>query len=297
MKILITGGLGHIGSSLLRNLYGHDITIVDNFRTQRYSSLFNLPNKVKFIEKDFINLYEELEGQDIVIHLAAVVDAAGADTTSVVSVNGFATTCFIEACKRAGVSKFIFPSSTSVYGVAADRVWEDDRFINPQSTYAEYKYKIEEQLRVDHGDMDYLVLRFGTIFGTSPGMRFHTAINKFCWQSSLGEPLTIWKESFKLKRPYLALGDACRAIRHFINRPEHKNDVYNILTGNYTAQEIVSILEQELGNIELNMVDTPLLNQYSYEVSCEKARLSGFYAKGDLIHGVKQTLSLLEGVS
>jgi UDP-glucose 4-epimerase len=296
MKVMITGGCGHIGSRLIGSLPEHEIVVVDNMITQRYVSLFRLPDNIKFIEKHFIHIPTDyLKEFDVVIHLAAVTDTTNGDPIEIEENNIFHTQNFIIKCEDAGVSKFIFPSSTSVYGVAAEKVWEDPRFISPQSPYAEAKYTIENALIENCTNMEYLILRFGTIFGTSPGMRFHTAINKFCWQASIGESLTVCRENFDLVRPYLGLGDAVRCIKHFFNRPQYFGGIFNILSGNYKTSEILSMIKQHV-DIKINMVDTPLLNQYSYEVSAERAGITGFHPKSNIERGIEQTLDLLRGL-
>ena len=143
MRLLITGGCGHIGSYLIRNILNKKITVVDNLLTQRYTSLFNLQNQIKFSEMDIDELtVDDLHGHDIVLHLAAITDAAGSfgNKKEMEDVNITKTKVLIDKCIEAGVKKFIFPSSTSVYGVAADEVYEDEsQFLNPQSPYAESK--------------------------------------------------------------------------------------------------------------------------------------------------------------
>ena len=89
--------------------------------------------------------------------------------------------------------------------------------LNPQSPYADTKIKEEAYLR-DEKKLDYVILRFGTIFGVSKGMRFHTAVNKFCWQVSLQKPITVWRTAITQKRPYLDLNDAKRAIIFIIKK-------------------------------------------------------------------------------
>ena len=220
-KILITGGLGHIGSALLNKLLelsNYDITVIDNLLTQRYCSLFDTKQPIKFLDKCISELtLDELKKFDIVIHLAAITNAAGSFTNKeqTENINLELTDKFITLCDSAGC-KFIFPSSTSVYGTSADVVYEDnDIFLNPQSPYAETKIGIEKKL--NEYKSEYLVLRFGTIFGTSIGMRFHTAINKFCYEASLGNPLTVWRENYNQYRPYLGLNDAIQSIIFFLD--------------------------------------------------------------------------------
>jgi len=295
-NIVITGACGHIGSSLLESLPEHvNVIAVDNMLTQRYSSLFALNNKIKFYESNFLDI--DIPEGSTVIHLGAITDAASSinNTEQVEKINIFQTLQFIDKCIQSKVKRFIFPSSTSVYGVAQDVVNEDDsKFENPQSPYAESKLVIEKYLESKKGSLEYVVVRFGTIFGTSKGMRFHTAVNKFCWQASLKLPITVWKENFHQTRPYLGLKDAIKALNHVMNLDsKHCNTKYNVLTGNYKLSEIVDIIKQQVPDLQVEMVNTPLLNQYSYHVDSSKIQATGFIANCSLDTEIKKTLSLL----
>ena len=193
-KILISGGAGHLGSYLMRRFPLDEILIVDNLCTQRYCSLFNPPPNVKFLQADFEDLdVQFLNAFDAVIHLAAIVDAASSfkNKFEINKVNIDHTRKFIEKVAQSKVKLFIFPSSTSVYGKSKRIMYEGDDNLEPQSPYAEGKLLIENVL--NYTDINYIIFRFGTIFGISKGMRFQTAINKFCWQAAFGVPLTIWK--------------------------------------------------------------------------------------------------------
>jgi len=293
---MITGGCGHIGSKLIRSFpEGYNLTVVDNMWTQRYCSLFNHQRKIKFIEKDIDNITnEDLSGIDIVIHLASITNATNSfhNKSEVELVNYESTIKFMDTCKEVGC-KFIFPSSTSVYGVALDEVHEDDdSFLNPQSPYAESKIKAEKYLRTN--GLEYLILRFGTIFGNSDGMRFHTAINKFCYQASIGEPLTVWKENFDQYRPYLGLNDCINSILHFLGCDDW-NETYNVLTGNYKLSDIITMIKTNI-DIDVDMVDTPLLNQYSYLVNCDKISQTGFVPRDVIQLEIETTLDRLRNL-
>jgi len=293
-KILITGGLGHIGSKLSENLKGYEITIVDNFFTQRYCSIFNKPKNVTIIEQDFSKLdVKFLNKFSIVIHLAAITDAASSFSKEdeVLNVNVIKTKEFINKVEKSKVKLFIFPSSTSVYGVSSLIVdEEDEKYLNPQSPYATSKIEIEKYLTTKK--MNYVVLRLGTIFGISKGMRFHTAINKFCYQAVMEQPLTIWKQNYNQKRPYLGLGDLNNALDIIIKNKKSWNKVYNVLTGNYTPKEILAIIKQ-ITSIKIKFVNTPLLNQHNYEVSQEKIKKLGFKSKDNLTKEIVKTLKML----
>ena len=139
--------------------------------------------------------------------------------------------------------------------------------------------------------------RFGTIFGASPGMRFHTAVNKFCWQAVLGQPITVWRTAYDQKRPYLDLTDASRAISFVIRNNLFDGRVYNALTLNATVRQIVDTIREFVPDLEVSFVDNRIMNQLSYEVSCQRFRDQGFVFAGDLRRGIGQTISILRGAN
>ena len=229
MKIIVTGAIGHIGSYIIRdlgkNFPGADIIMIDNMMTQRFPSLFNLPSNAKyhFIEGDVsqMDLKSVFVGANVVIHLAAITDAAGSiDKAEELEANNYQSTLRVaKACIEVG-ARLIALSSTSVYGTQKDQVDENCSEIDlqPQSPYATTKLKEEELITnlVNKEGLKAIHCRFGTIFGASPGMRFHTAVNKFCWQAVMGQPITVWTTAYDQKRPYLDLLDASRAIDYII---------------------------------------------------------------------------------
>ena len=83
--------------------------------------------------------------------------------------------------------------------------------------------------------MIFLILRLGTIYGFS-SIEFHTAVNKFCLQSSEGRPLTIWKTALHQKRPYLSLEDLSKAIVHILKNNLINNEIYNLVSGNFYCE-------------------------------------------------------------
>ena len=119
--------------------------------------------------------------------------------------------------------------------------------LKPQSPYAEAKLEAEQlldRLGAEKG-LKFVTCRFGTIFGTSIGMRFHTAVNKFCWQAVMGQPLTVWKTALHQHRPYLDLGDAVKAINFIIQKKLYDGRIYNVVTTNSSVSNI-SLAESEL---------------------------------------------------
>lgn len=286
MTVAITGALGHIGSKLIRSIQ-HNV-LVDNFYTNRYCSLFNLGQynliQADILDADLVSIFRDI---DVVIHLAAITDAENSFSNRelVERVNVDGTARVMEACLQTG-SKLIFASTTSIYGVQDGEVDEDCTDLKPQSPYAKSKYDAEQLLKL----VPHVILRMGTIFGVSPGMRFHTAVNKFCLQASLGQPITVWRTALNQKRPYLDLNDAVRAIQFILDRDIFDNRIYNLVTANSTVSDILSMIPKELS---IDYVDTKIMNQLSYTVSNKRFCDLGFEFTGSLEAGIKETIELL----
>lgn len=310
MKIVVTGALGHIGSGLIRQIParfpGVDVVMLDNFLTQRYCSLFNLPQgcNYRFMEADILkaDLPGCFKGADVVIHLAAVTNAEKSfeRKSEVEAINYGGTQRVAEACVNADCP-MIFISSTSVYGTQKLVVDEDcsGEDLKPQSPYAETKLKEEELLKLlgQSRGLEYTILRFGTICGVSPGMRFHTAVNKFCWQAVMKQPLTVWTTAYKQKRPYLALDDAIAAFRHVLVRNMFDGRIYNVVTGNHTVEEIVESIRKYVLDLDVKFVDSRIMNQLSYEVSTTRFLGTGFKYAGNIQHCIRETVELLKNAA
>ncbi|MDB2690610.1 SDR family oxidoreductase [Planktomarina temperata] len=302
MKILVTGPFGHIGSKLIRYLSNFDtideIHCLDNMSTGRYPSLFNIEGKLrlKLIEQD-LREYEIHDAKfDLVIHLAAMTDAAGSiKKRDLIMDHNFHCTNKALAVAKVNAAKFIFISTTSVYGKQDGIVDEScpKSQLLPQSPYAECKLREEEIVKqaIDLGYPCY-ILRFGTIYGISPGMRFHTAVNKFCWQAAHNIPITVWKTALHQKRPYLDVDDATRFIKHII-MSDMEPTLYNVVTENLTVFDVIEEIKVHKPHLQIEYVDSEIMNQLSYEVSSIKSRGQGFEYNGSISLGILEALKLL----
>lgn len=306
MRIVVTGALGHIGSRLIRELPvapDSEFILIDDLSTQRYGSLFNLPSAVRysFVEGNIlkVDLFSLFKGADVVVHLAAITDATSSfdKRSEVEEVNLIGTEKVAEACLAAGCP-LIFPSTTSVYGTNSGSVDEmcpiED--LKPQSPYAESKLNAEHLLQHlgETKGLRFVICRLGTIFGTSSGMRFHTAINKFCWQAVMGQPLTVWRTAWEQHRPYLELGDAISAFEFLIARSAYEGSVFNVVTTNSSVRQIVETISVYVPDLEVRYVDTAIMNQLSYHVLNSRFQGLGFKFRGDLVQGIGDTVGLLK---
>lgn len=307
MKIVVTGALGHIGSKLIRYIPQvfpeAEIVMIDDLSSQRYCSLFNLPTngRYRFIEADVLtaDLAAVFSGADYVVHLAAITNAAGSFEMGeqVELVNYGGTERVANLCLESGCP-MIFISTTSVYG-SQEKVVDENCPISdlkPQSPYADSKLKAEKLLETlgKVKGLQFVTCRFGTIFGVSVGMRFHTAVNKFCWQAVMGQPITVWRTALNQHRPYLDLGDAMEAISFIIRKGLFDGSVYNVLTTNTTVKEIIDVISEHVPDLSIQYVDTAIMNQLSYHVDNSRFKSHGFEFKGSLKKGISDTTNLLK---
>jgi UDP-glucose 4-epimerase len=306
-KIAITGALGHIGSKLIHSLNSNfpfeEIRLIDNLMTQRYSSLFDLPNNIPFtfFEEDIMDANLDLlfNDIDIVIHLAAITDMASSfgNSDEIERVNFKGTNRVIEACIK-NKAKLIFPSSTSIYGSNNQSILEDSgqNDINPKSPYAQSKFNSEIALNesVITKDLNFCILRLGTIFGPSIGMRFHTAVNKFCWQANFNKPITIWETALDQKRPYLGINDAVSAIKFIISNDLFDNHTFNIVSKNFSVKDVITCLKDSIDSIEVELISTKVMNNFSFGASSEKIEKLGFKFEDNLSTQINETINSLK---
>jgi UDP-glucose 4-epimerase len=310
MKMLVTGGLGHIGSSLIRSLslrsLANEVMVIDNLASERFCSLFGLARneRIAFWRDDVRNLSpESLSGVDAIIHLAAQTDAtASVAMREHVFANNLGATQHVTSLARQTGTRIVFASTTSVYGSQEARVDETCLDLLPQSPYAECKLQEETViLEAVRAGLDAIVLRLGTIAGPSPGMRFHTAVNKFCLQARLGEPLTVWETAWRQLRPYLDLEDAVRALSWAasVRTPElyAQDPVFNVVTENLSVKDIVDSIQESFGEVVVEFTESPIMNQLSYEISADRLTSLGFEASGSISDAIRRTAELLQGVS
>lgn len=309
MRILVTGALGHIGSRLIRDIAlsmpGTDVHLLDNLSTQRYGSLFNLPDagRYRFTEGDILteNLAPLVEGVDAVIHLAALTDVAEHYTTAaeIDRVNCGGTDRIARACIREGCP-LIFVSTTSVYGARNGPVDEDSPIgdVRSQGPYTVSKWTSEQLLHMlgEENGLRFVICRLATIFGVSPGMRFHTAVNKFCWQAVTGRPLTVWRTALHQERPYLDLGDASTALTFILRHRLFDRRVYNMVSLNATVNTVVKTIAAHVPNVDVQYTESAIMNDVSYRVANRRFTSLGFEFTGTLDGGIRDTMRLFRAL-
>ena len=305
MKIIITGACGHIGSYIAENVHKikkiKNTVLVDNLKSNRFSSIFNLRKKsnIKFYIKDLndINTLDEFKNVDYLIHCASMTNAEKSFGNKKEmyknNLNCLKTT--IRYCKKNKV-KLIHLSSTSVYGKQAEIVDEncEKKYLKPQSPYAKIKLIEEKMLKKESKHLKYVTFRFGTIAGVSKGIRFHTAVNKFCFNAALNEKIQIYKTALHQYRPYLSVRDAFKVFKFCIEKDFFKNDIYNALSGNFTVNQILKKIKKFKKNIGISLVNSAIMNQLSYHVDDSKIRKEGLKLNAKIDDDIRNTLKLFD---
>jgi nucleoside-diphosphate-sugar epimerase len=277
--------------------------VIDNFTTNRYCSLFNLPKtnkKIYFYQKDLTSNYalKNFRKVDIVIHLASLTDAAHSLNIKreIYRNNLGIFKNILKYCEK-NSSKLVHISSTSVYGEQKGLIDENCKKLRPKSPYAEIKIKEENLLKKNKNKINFISYRFGTISGVSKGMRFHTAINKFCLCAALGKPLPVWKGMMNKPRPYLSLADAFKVFKFTIENNFFQNDIFNIVSQNLILKKIIAYIKKNKSKIKIKYEKSKLINQYSYKVSNKKITKKGLIIKSSIFKDINSTLKILKNIN
>jgi nucleoside-diphosphate-sugar epimerase len=303
--VLVTGGAGYIGSVLVGELLdrGHEVRALDALVHGGVSSL--LPawgrERFRFVHGDVREpavRRAAVEGVEAVVHLAAIVgDPACARMPELAQqVNLEATRALVEDAEVAGVRRFVFASTCSNYGrMNEDRLVTEQVELTPVSLYAETKVAAEREVLRRNGAMARSCLRFATVFGVSPRMRFDLTVNEFTRDVSLRGRLVVYGEQFW--RPYVHVRDAARAVVLTLEAPAETvgGNVFNVgdTRENYRKLDIVALLRERFPKAAFDHVCKDE-DPRDYRVSFEKfAGRLGFNAERSVGDGIDEIVSLL----
>jgi nucleoside-diphosphate-sugar epimerase len=306
-RILVTGGAGYVGSVVVSSLLerGHRVRVLDALAHGSIPSLLLAwgRDQFEFIRGDVRDpavRSRALEDVGAVVHLAAIVgDPACARQPDLArNVNVDATIALAADAEAAGVGRLLFASTCSNYGKmnGTDFIDEEGE-LAPVSLYAETKVAAEhEVLARGGGSMATCCLRFATVFGASPRMRFDLTVNEFARDVRVQGHLLVYGEQFW--RPYIHVRDVARAVVLALEADVAaiRGQVFNVgdTQENYRKLDIVELLEQRFPGARFEFVHKEE-DPRDYRVSFEKfERELGFNAERSVAEGIDEVVTLLD---
>jgi nucleoside-diphosphate-sugar epimerase len=273
MRVLVTGGAGYIGSVLTRVLLdrGFEVRVVD----RGLFGLDHLDPRAELIAADILDFDKDwLDGVAAVIHLAGLSnDPMAAFSPSLnYLLNAAGAAIVAQATKDAGISRFIFSSTCSVYGIDDGEPLDEDHPTKPPFPYAISKLMAERLLAcLTDEQFRPIILRKGTVVGWSPRMRFDLVTNAMVKMALTDRTIVIHNPA--LWRPLIDVEDACGAYLRALEADPMVTGVFNIAARNYTLQELGASVAETLKKFGVNAViqTEHRVDLRSYRVQTEKA--------------------------
>jgi nucleoside-diphosphate-sugar epimerase len=285
--ILVTGGGGYVGSALVPDLLkcGYRVKVVDVFWYGR--DVFDDCNSHPQLERvgldirDSARLKQALQGVDAVIHLACISNDPSfeLDPTLGKSINYDAFAGLLQGSIDAGVRRFIYASSSSIYGVKEDSDVREDAEPQPLTDYSRFKLDCERDLLAHPNvkGMERVIVRPSTVCGYAPRLRLDLTVNILTIHALVNHKIRIF--GGRQLRPNLHIKDMVRAYHVFLEAPGAKidRDAFNIGFQNRSVEDIAKLVRDTLGDPTIELEYTPSDDNRSYHVNSEKVkRVLGF---------------------
>lgn len=274
MRILVAGGAGYVGSSLIPVLieHGYDVDVVDLMWFGNF-----LPDCVKVAKRDLFQCTEkDLEIYDQIIFLAGLSNdpMAEFDPSKNFVYNAALPSYLAFIAKKAGVKRFIYASSCSVYGYTVNELYDEESPVTCGYPYGISKLQGEKGVMQQHDEnFSVIALRKGTISGYSPRMRLDLIVNTMFKFAMSEKKITVNNAS--IWRPILDIRDAATAYLRAIQADYSISGVYNIASDNYTVGQVGDMVKYEVEKLTGEKVGINIkhIEDFrNYKVTCEKAR-------------------------
>ncbi|MGH7681383.1 MAG: NAD-dependent epimerase/dehydratase family protein [Candidatus Eiseniibacteriota bacterium] len=302
--VLVTGGAGYIGTILVRQLLdqGTRVRLVDRMLHGDHGliDIASDPN-VEIVRQDLRDPRvhaELLEGVRSVIHLAAIVGdkACAQDEDVAVQTNWTATVAFARAAAARGVERFVFASTCSVYGEGRDEILTEESPVRPLSLYAETRWHAEQGLLDLVGKSEFapVLLRFGTVYGLSPRMRFDLVVNLLTLRAVKTGQVSIFGGS--QWRPFVHVRDIVRALLMAMTEPLPGGPpILNVGDNleNYQLRDLKDEIEAHVPGVRVAIVPEAT-DPRTYRVSFDRIeQLWGFRATRRVGDGIEEIAAAL----
>tara|TARA_Y100000741_G_scaffold364791_1_gene357028 strand:- start:1328 stop:2311 length:984 start_codon:yes stop_codon:yes gene_type:complete len=296
-KILITGGAGYVGSALADELVSknYDVSVIDLCIYGR--EVFKNSNKINLVVGDIRDtdlLKKIIPGHDAVIHLACISNDPSFELNPELgkSINLDAFEPIVKISKDNGVKRFIYASSSSVYGIKEEKNVHEEMELKPLTDYSKFKVNCEEIcLKYNSKDFDVLVIRPATVCGYSMRQRFDLVVNILTNLALNNKPITVF--GGEQLRPNIHIKDMVRA--YLMGLTKESNLINGkIFNAGYDNQKVIELADIVKTNVNKNteIIQTSSNDNRSYHISSEKIKRElGFkneYNIGDAVKDIKK---------
>lgn len=276
-KICITGGAGYVGCVLAQHLanLNYDVTILDTFwYGLEVFKDFVGPDKLKCIVGDIrypADLQKAFEGQDAVIHLACISNDPSFEMNPTLgkSINFDCFQGILKEARAAGIKRFLYASSSSVYGVSDLPEVTEQAPCRPLTDYSTFKLLCEKTLKkYDFGAVEWAILRPATVCGWSPRLRLDLTVNIMTINALVDKKMLVFGGS--QLRPNINIRDMARAYSALLSAPaaQMNKQTYNVGFENKSVGDIAKLVQRIVGG-EIT-VDETTVDQRSYHVNSDK---------------------------
>ncbi|PYY17426.1 MAG: hypothetical protein DMG60_11630 [Acidobacteria bacterium] len=273
MKVLVAGGAGYLGSVLIPRLLerGYKVDVVDLFWFGNH-----LPRQVGTLNKDIFHLtVEDLEPYDQVVFMAGLSNDPMAEYSPAKNFvfNAAAPAYLAYIAKIAGVKRYVYASSCSVYGYTENELFDETRPVSSSYPYGISKLQGEQAvMQLSDDNFSVISLRKGTISGYSPRMRLDLIVNTMFKSAIKDRVITVNNPS--IWRPLLSIQDAATAYIRSIEANQKISGIFNIASGNYTVGEVADLVKNAIAeymNLQVSLNIKHIQDFRNYKVSTEKA--------------------------
>ena len=297
-SILVTGGGGYVGSALVPALaqQGYRVKVVDTFwygqdvfgEANQHPNIDRIPLDIRQSAK----VAEALKGVDVVIHLACISNDPSfeLDPTLGKSINYDAFAGLLQGSIYQGVKRFIYASSSSIYGVKETPDVREDAEPLPLTDYSKFKLACERDLLAHPkvNGMERVIVRPSTVCGYAPRLRLDLSVNILTISALMNHKIRIF--GGKQLRPNLHIKDMVRAYQMFLEAPGHKIDKepFNVGFQNRSIEDIAKMVVKVLNDPSIELEYTPSSDNRSYHVNSEKVkRVLGFETRYTIEDAIK----------
>lgn len=308
-RVLVTGGAGYVGAVLVPKLLqnGYHVKVVDLYiyGEDVLGAVKDDPGlkQIKGDIRDKELLKRELKGADAVIHLACISNDPSYELDPALgkSINYDAFISLVDSSKQAGIKRFIYASSSSVYGIKEVENVTEDLAVSPLTDYSKYKALCEDYLLKERAPgFVSLILRPATVCGYSPRLRLDLSVNILTNHAVNRGKITVF--GGEQKRPNIHIEDVTDLYVKALEYEDGDIDgkIFNAGYDNMKMKEIAAVVRnvvsREMGNKELEVVYTPTDDNRSYHVSSEKIKKElGFIARRSVEEAVKDLCAAFRG--